>query len=66
MHLSDQILRVAISGLHYQRMSNHRPLPHEWKRPPWRYLVLYLDVVTAPILSIIIALAIIGLRSLFR
>jgi hypothetical protein len=47
-------------------MSNHRPLPHEWKRPPWRYLVLYLDVVTAPILSIIIALAIIGLRSLFR
>jgi hypothetical protein len=35
-----------------------------WKRPPWRYLILYLDAVTAPILSVIIALAIIGLKSL--
>jgi hypothetical protein len=34
------------------------------KRPPWRYLVLYLDAVTAPILSVIIALAIIGAKSL--
>jgi hypothetical protein len=36
-----------------------------WKRPPWRYLGLYLDWVTAPILSVILALAILGLRSLF-
>ena len=37
-----------------------------WKRPPWRYLILYLDAVTAPILSVVIALAIVGLKSLFH
>jgi hypothetical protein len=46
-------------------MRHHPPRPVEWKRPPWRYLILYLDAVTAPILSIIIALAIVGLKSLF-
>lgn len=44
------------------RASTSRFFP--WRRPPWRYLILYLDWVTAPILSVVIALAIQGLRSL--
>ncbi|HEV7872920.1 MAG TPA: hypothetical protein VGO82_02170 [Enterovirga sp.] len=37
----------------------------QWRRPPWRYLVLYLDRVTVPIISVILALAYLGLKSLF-
>jgi hypothetical protein len=46
-------------------MRNPDPHPIQWRRPPWRYLVLYLDRVTAPIISVILALAFIGLKSLF-
>ena len=35
-----------------------------WRRPPWRYLALYLNWVTAPVVSVVIALAILGLRTL--
>jgi hypothetical protein len=63
--LSDSIPALAIPGWQIGGMKQHHA-PLEWKRPPWRYLVLYLDAVTTPILSIVIALAIVGLRSLFR
>jgi hypothetical protein len=46
-------------------MRNYDPNTIQWRRPPWRYLVLYLDGVTVPIISVILALAYLGLKSLF-
>jgi hypothetical protein len=58
--------QASISGWHTHRaMRDYDLNTIQWRRPPWRYLVLYLDRVTVPIISVILALAYLGLKSLF-
>jgi hypothetical protein len=62
---ADHLARGFIEGCHRAAMRVPGSPFFPWRRPPWRYLILYLDWVTAPIVSVVLALAVVGLRSLF-